>query len=243
MKLHPYDLQKCIKNLPIELLMVMESKQAPKTMFIAGGYIRCTIQGEPIADIDVNVGEYEDHNVIVKALRGYLPANTNLKLHSTDNACTIHYFNPPIQIITGWVTQDPEQRCLNLDFTVCGAAFWYDNAASKWDSYCVESYYQDIASKRIVYQYPTRRENPGDSIMRIQKYIKKGFTIDKDNIAGILARFFNHMDGGSLKQEKDLNDKIYLALNAGEQYPDDTHRIGIQARFENWLNAQSNGRI
>ena len=240
-KLHPADLMNCVRGLPAELIYVM-SNITSERLCVAGGYITSTILGKEFSDIDIFIKNPGDHVSIRSDLR-VAAGDPNMACIETNNAITLKGFNPNIQIIHKWTFRSPKEAADSFDFTCCAVAIWFDSVKGEWDSYCVDTYYSDLAAKRIVYQFPTREENPSHSITRIQKYIKKGYTIDSDSLAGMLARFFNSVQNGSLMQEKELNDKIYSALNEGDDYPDDAMRVGTQARFEQWLNAQTNGPV
>ncbi len=61
-------------------------------------------------------------------------------------------------------------------------------------SYCIDSYYIDLASKRLRYLSPKRNEDAGGSMIRVLKYYNKGYRIPLDSLASVIARLVQAVD-------------------------------------------------
>lgn len=195
MKLAPEDMQRIIRSLPKDV--VKELKGANGKLFLAGGFIRARIAGEQVSDIDLWGADKKD-----LAQRAELfAAKRGVRVMPTDNAFTIlQEGRAPVQFITRWTFDHPEACCESFDFTIASAAIWYEVGAydfdegsneysnGKWCSYCHDSFYRDLAAKALVYMSPARNEDAGGSMMRVQKFLHKGYSISPGNMAKVIAR-------------------------------------------------------
>lgn len=178
--LNPYDVQRIVKSLPKDIVSLL--KKANGTIFLAGGFIRARIAGEEVNDIDLWGANLEDLGQKAELLA----AQRGVRAMVTDNAWTILTPNrAPVQFITRWVFDTPEKCCESFDFTIASAAVWYDEG---WKSCCHEDFYRDLASKSLTYMSPVRNEDAGGSMMRVQKFLHKGYSISPGNLAKVIAR-------------------------------------------------------
>jgi hypothetical protein len=196
MKLDYQDLRWALVRLPKNLKKIMEDPEWHNKIFVGGGYLRSIVSNEPINDVDVFVGSEKDAELLAHKL-----AFEKKDIVKTDNAYTIRG-KMPIQIIYRWLFEQPEDVSNSFDFTVCCAVFYYTwykpekvkvedsepQLIKKWDSYCDERFYIDLASKRLVYRHPVRNEDAGGSMLRVLKYYQKGYRIPLDSLGGVIAR-------------------------------------------------------
>jgi len=199
-KLSKYDLIFGVRRLPKKLIALMKEEKWSNQIYIGGGYLRSIVAGERINDIDVFTSSKEK----AKELADLLAEENKSKIYETDNALSVKGFNVMIQIIHRWVFPTPESVADSFDFTICCAVISctttvkyettdvtgakkkiYDH---KWDSYCDETFYQDLASKRLIYRSPKRNEDAGGSILRVLKYYQKGYRIPLDSFGLVIAR-------------------------------------------------------
>jgi hypothetical protein len=178
--LNKEDLDWCVKRLPKKVIKVM--KNFPKEATIGGGYIRSCITGDHLKDIDLFVSSVEVAEKINEQL-----LNPDQKTFKTKNAYTIlRGEKPPIQIIFRWLYKNPKDVLLDLDFTICCAAIWFEYGSFK--SAIHEMYYSDLAAKRLRYTSPSRIEEAGGSLLRVLKYYNKGYRIMLTSFAKTIAR-------------------------------------------------------
>lgn len=196
MKLYAADMQRIIRSLPKDVVKAL--KEADGKLFLAGGFIRARIAGEQVSDIDLWGANKNDLGIMAELFA----AKRGVRAMKTDNAYTIlAEGRSPVQFITRWTFDTPEQCCESFDFTIASAAIWYkkDNTAhdqmegehkwgGTWESYCHEDFYRDLASKSLVYTCPTRNEDAGGSMMRVQKFLHKGYSISPGNLSKVIAR-------------------------------------------------------
>jgi hypothetical protein len=202
MKLDYNDLRFAIIRLPINLKKIMEDSNWHNRIFVGGGYLRSIVSGETINDVDVFVKSKEDAELLA-----YKLCNEKKDIYKTDNAYTIKG-KLTIQIIYRWVFERPEDISNSFDFTICCAVIYIEsflpakmNSASeepkqviKWNSFCDDRFYIDLASKRLVYRKPKRNEDAGGSILRVLKYYQKGYRIPLDSMGSVIARLIHNLD-------------------------------------------------
>ena len=89
----------------------------------------------------------------------------------------------------------------SFDFTVCMAAVWFDHATQKWQSLTSDRFYSDLSSRRLFYTSPVRNEDAGGSLMRVRKFLAKGYNIQAPSLAAVVWRLMQgvHMDSGAFK--------------------------------------------
>lgn len=176
------DLQFVVRRLPRDVRdMLMRN-----AFFVGGGFIRETIAGSGDArDIDVfgpTKGQLLD---AAKAFAG----KRDVGAHQTDNAITV--LAPPrmpVQFITRWTFDSASALVASFDFTVCQAAVWFDQAAKAWRSEIGPGFYPDLAARRLVYTSPTREEEAGGSMMRVRKFLGRGYNIQATSLGAVIAR-------------------------------------------------------
>jgi hypothetical protein len=190
MTLVPHDLAWCVRRLNNDVRILLQAN--PGSVFLAGGYIRSCITREPIADLDLFISSAADLKKHVRALTGVSEAGDLITY--TQNAATIHW-KPRVQIIHRWTFENAHEGIERFDFTIARAAIWFDG--QQWQSVCDESYYPDLAAKRIVYCAPQRDEEPGGSLLRLLKFYRRGYTAPLDTIGAILARIANNVDAAT----------------------------------------------
>jgi hypothetical protein len=185
-----HDLAWCVRRLNNDVRILLQAN--PRSVFLAGGYIRSCITREPIADVDLFISASADLKKHVGALTG--TSDPGDLITYTQNAATIHW-KPRVQIIHRWTFENAQDGIERFDFTIARAAIWFDG--QQWQSACDESYYSDLAAKRIVYCAPQRDEEPGGSLLRLLKFYRRGYTAPLDTIGAILARIANNVDAAT----------------------------------------------
>jgi hypothetical protein len=185
MKLDNYDLQFAANRLPVSVKKIMQTPEWKNNLFVGGGYLRSVVSGEPINDVDIFVKSKKDAELLAYSL-----CRQKEDIVKTDNAYTIKG-KLPIQIIHRWIFEKPEDVSNSFDFTICCAVIYFDD---KFDSYCDDRFYIDIASKRLVYRSPIRNEDAGGSMLRVLKYYQKGYRIPLDSLGGVISRLVFGLD-------------------------------------------------
>jgi len=208
--LTPQDLNFVLSRCPRDILKLL--KQNPDKLFLAGGFIRSTISGEKVSDIDLFGTGKDDLLRIAKDLT----LERKGRYFCTDNAITV--LSPPrfpVQFITRWLFIDPQRLVESFDFTVCQAVIWAEkNIISaqgvgepekevfKFYSLVSDTFYADLAARRLVYTFPKREEEAGGSFMRVIKMVKRGYNVQAPTLAGVMARIMSKV---SLDKEMRLN--------------------------------------
>lgn len=155
-------------------------------LYLGGGFIRETIAGNDVQGVDVFGPTKEKLQAAAAYLTGQRDGS---RLHTTPNALTV-LSTPrlPVQFITRWCFDDPQLVVESFDFTVCQAVVWFDAPARKWRSIIGEGFYPDLAARRLVYTHPVREEEAGGSLLRVRKFLARGYTIQAKSLAGVVAR-------------------------------------------------------
>lgn len=166
----------------------------PRKLFLGGGFIRATIAGEAPSDIDLfghDAGFLDNVAAILADRRG------DVRTHKSKNAITLLTPNRlPVQFITRWTFDRADELVRSFDFTVCQAAVWRagNQSNAKWQSLIGEGFYRDLAGRRLVYTSPVREEEAGGSMLRVLKYVKRGYSIQVGSLGAVISRLDSAVD-------------------------------------------------
>jgi len=190
------DLNFVLSRLPKDVRSLMMDNK----IFCGGGFIRSIIANEKVNDIDL-FGESKDS---LSAIAYRFASDRKVKVHETDNALTLLCApRLTVQFITRWVFDDAWKVSMSFDFTVCQAVIWYDGENKEWKSAISDSFYSDLAARRLVYTCPERNEDAGGSILRVRKFLSRGYNIQAQSLARVIARLIMGVkDQGDFKDEK-----------------------------------------
>lgn len=190
------DMAFVVRRLPKDVRELLS--KYPGRLFLGGGYIRALIAGETPNDIDL-FGENKQFLIDVARSLERTRGPETTRLHLTKNAVTvISQGRLTVQFITRWTFDDPKQCVASFDFTVCQAAIWRagPSTSDPWQSARSSRFYEDLAARRLVYTRPNRDEEAGGSLMRVMKYIRRGYVIQTDSLAAVIARLTAKVDTG-----------------------------------------------
>lgn len=181
MELTQEDLRFVVTRLPRDIRKLAQERG----LFIAGGFIRETIAGNKAHDVDLFGPTKEALDLAAELIA----AKRDARIYRTDNAITVLTGNRmPIQFITRWLYDDAQKLLAEFDFTVCQAVIWFDKEDGLWKSAISDGFYPDLAARRLVYTYPQREEDAGGSMLRVRKFLQRGYTIQAPSLGGVIAR-------------------------------------------------------
>jgi hypothetical protein len=195
------DLNYILTRLPKDVRSLIKKNK----LIVAGGFIRSTIAGEKVSDIDI----FGDDEEKLNAIAYKFATEREGRIHKTDNALTL--LCPPrlpIQFITRWLFERPIDVALSFDFTVCRAAVWWEN--EHWRSYIDENFYPDLAARRLVYTYPVRNEDAGGSLLRVRNFLMRGYTIQAPSLSGVVARLVKDLNPDKINIEDEKAVSVVL---------------------------------
>jgi len=216
MELSYHDLQFVLQRAPWGLLHVMRKPEWAGRIFVGGGFIRSVVAGDEVNDVDVFVKSKADAQALSIHLAKISPEQYSAPAQrrdagiiETDNAITLTKIKPTVQIIHRWVFENPEDVANSFDFTICCAVFWWGakepGSRPNWQSFCEDRFYQDVASRRLIYRSPKRNEDAGGSLLRVLKYYQKGYRIPVDSLAAVIGRLMSAyqptLEGFTLSEE------------------------------------------
>lgn len=194
-ELNQMDLKWCLRRLPTEVRE--ELKSAEGKLILAGGFIRACVAGEEINDIDLLCSSKDK----AKSVANSLNSESGKDVWYSDNAITVKKFSTPVQLIHRWVYDKPEDVIPSFDFTIAKAAIWYSSTIG-WTSQVAETFYEDLAAKRLVYTSPERNEDAGGSILRVLKFYQRGYRIPLSSLGAVIARLCQAVDFGNCVTEE-----------------------------------------
>ena len=219
-RLVPYDLLHCTRRLPPAVVTVL--KEFSGQLFLAGGFIRAVISGEEVADIDLIAASPEVASKAAERLRvipnfaSAVPLEGPRRMHTSGNAYTVSGLGAvPVQIIHRWTYTEVEQALESFDFTIACAALYWDCAPDhepRWESRTHPNYYADLAAKRLVYRAPGRAEDAGGSLLRVMKFIRRGYAIPLDSLGAVLARIAMGVERQAWDQDENWVATIFTGL-------------------------------
>lgn len=190
------DLRWIVSRLPQDVIRLLKEEG----LFLGGGFIRSTIAGERPEDIDL-FGT--DSNKVERLARA-LSDSREGRFHKSDNAITILTgTRMPVQFITRWAFDSPANLMKSFDFTICQAVVWWAADLNCWMSSTHFDFYSDLAARRLVYTSPQREEDAGGSLLRVRKFLKRGYNIQAESLAFVVARLVK----GVRNLESDMEEK------------------------------------
>lgn len=205
-KMNNTDLVWVMSRLPRDVQDVLNAP-VYRGVMLGGGFIRETIAGNPVKDIDLFVPHKEMACDIANHLKAGRAGES--RVHITDNAVTLlTQGRIPVQIITRWVFDSPEALLESFDFTVCRAVI--SNVGGVISGTVDNNFYCDLAARRLVYTYPNREEAPGGSMMRVRKFLSRGYNIQPQSLAGVISRI-----AGGVKNFESIDEKERSFVIAG----------------------------
>lgn len=207
----PEDLNYVVNRLPKDVRALLKKGN----IYLAGGFIRSCIANEQVNDIDLWGADPEQLKVTAQLFAG----ERKVRCMMTDNACTIlTNGRTPVQFITRWTYDDPVKLAESFDYSIASAVIWYEPADGsrvygQWKSWCHDTFYADLASKRLRYLFPARNEDAGGSMLRMTKFLARGYRIAPESLAGLIARMnqgINYDD--FLERSESHQTKVYAGL-------------------------------
>lgn len=180
------DLAFVVSRIPKDIRELVKKFPALK---IAGGFIRATIAREKVSDIDL----FGADPTMLKMAAQDLALNRKGRTYTTKNAITVlAHPRKPVQFITRWCFDAPEKLIESFDYTVAQAVIGMQINEEKgkpfWYGMCSDEFYPDLAARRLVYTAPACAEDAGGSMMRLRKFLQRGYTIQAPSMAAIIAR-------------------------------------------------------
>lgn len=160
---------------------------------LGGGFIREVIAGGEPKDIDLFGPNKERLVYALQELERRRSAQgQRCRIHKTDNADTlITDGRLPVQVIHRWTYEIPAMVVQDFDFTVCAAVVWRSNETGLWTSRCHDNFYADLAARRLVYTSPQRAEDAGGSLLRVIKFVKRGYNIQTVSLGAVVSRLMS----------------------------------------------------
>jgi hypothetical protein len=159
-------------------------------LMVAGGFLRSVIAGEKTSDIDF----FAESQTTLQAAADRITIERRGKQHVSHNAITV--LAPPrtpLQFITRWTFDNPEDCMASFDFTIAQAMIYRPNSG-QWEAWVADRFFQDLAQKRLIYTSPDRDEDAGGSMMRVLKFLKKGYSIQAESLGKVIARIVRGID-------------------------------------------------
>lgn len=208
-----HDLQWCLRRTPRRVLELL--KEQPGKVFVGGGFVRACVANEHVNDIDLFTTDKDSALAAARWLLDLKEGEETRKIYESQNAYTIKGFRVGVQIIHRWTYTSPAQLMQSFDFTIAMAGFWWEKTGEdgmtdtvapdghtittvakfgKWRSICDDTFYEDLAAKRLRYTSPVRNEDAGGSLLRVLKFYQRGYRIPLDSMGAVIARLVQAVD-------------------------------------------------
>lgn len=190
------DMRHILRAMPKDARRVLtaRTKHGLPQIFLAGGAIRAVIAGEAVSDWDFLGATPEAVDHFMTSVKG--ERNSPSRMHKTRNALTLLSLGyTPVQGIMRWCYADPERLLAEFDFTIAQAVMWH--STSGWHSLCSPFFYRDLAAKRLHYTSPRREEDAGGSMLRVTKFLRRGYAISPEDLGKVMGRMVERYEPGS----------------------------------------------
>ena len=142
-------------------------------VWVAGGAIRSWFALENTTDIDLFFPSEKEKNKALEHLKGL----GGEVIFENDNVTKVKYKSKVIDFCKVYY-KDPEDTINNFDFTVSMGA------CDKKNTYFGDDFFMDLASRRLAIN---ATPYPMSSLYRLQKYIKKGYWMCKEEMIKFTA--------------------------------------------------------
>ena len=169
------DLLKVVCALPKWL----KEHMANSRVFVAGGFIRSLVTGEKITDLDLFAADNKAVDRLQEEAKEHATG-----CFSTEFARTYTCNGRLIQVIRAWTFKTADELLSHFDFTISGACVWSENPDGYWTSEVSPNFYSDLAARRLRY---TGSNKPGGSLLRVLKFVRRGYHIAPEELAQIVA--------------------------------------------------------
>lgn len=187
------DLHFVVSRLPLDVKKLI----CERGLILGGGFVRATIAGEKPSDIDL-FGASKDQ--LEAAGRALSDSRKGSRFHASKNAFTVlSGSRMPVQLIHRWLFADPRSCMESFDFTIAQAVVWFES--ERWKSSCAPSFYSDLAARRLWYTSPKRNEDAGGSLLRVRKFLARGYNIQAPSLAAVVARLCMGVDWNRVSTE------------------------------------------
>jgi hypothetical protein len=204
-----------VKSLAPEVKEILQHFDG--TTCVAGGFCRDTMTGREPKDVDIFS---EDARVAKLAIERFGWATALYSQKTTANAVSFTPVlnvesKPDVQFITRTYYTCPTELIESFDFSVCQVAVYWDQ---KWVGVCTELFWQDIFGEKATYTLPTRDEDPGGSLLRMVKFVGKGYKVTENDIANVTGRFYAQLSGEPEEAAREKVKKTFRRIGyAGKQ--------------------------
>lgn len=230
-------IEKLLKGVVDNFLSSIEEEDIKHTLkhrtFITGGAIPSMLMDEWVNDYDIYFYSQTDADKV----RGYFERRLEYKGKFHVNLLTENAINlsDKIQLITKFVG-NPENVVEKFDWQHIKS--WYCCKTEKL--HLTPDVYQLVVEKELIY---TGSDYPLSSLMRLKKYIKKGWNVSNTTILHIALDFVEAMNKAELsrkfeqsKKSKKILDEIYSEIKdmSEEDFEqlDNTESLNINTEFE-----------
>lgn len=183
-ELDGHDLRRVQVRLPSAVLKCLQENPMAR---VAGGFVRAIVAGEEISDVDVFPGDVENAEIIARGIAGgFVKAvlDPGPSVVKTLHAFTIHV-DPVIQVIHRWSAATPEALLNGFDFTIGAACVWWKDGLLR--SLVHPRFYRDVAAKRLTFIDPIEGDEAGGSLLRLQKFARRGYRASAFQTARIVC--------------------------------------------------------
>jgi len=211
MELKKSDVKRIVERLPECLKLLMTDSAFIGKVSIAGGFIRSILANQDINDIDVFVSDLEVADKVCNFVMNNLAMNNlgNVRASYSENACTLYNVGFPIQIITKWLYNTPQEVIDDFDFTICQAAIFY-HEIDGFIGICASLY-----GKELIFAHPVREHNPMVTLFRYLKFAKLGYYIESDSFFSLIAKAIKSLNikGADLSDEYKVAEALESAFS------------------------------
>jgi len=213
------DANKLFDSLPMVVKTTLLKFQGK--VFVGGGCLRDNILGEDIKDIDI----FSTYG-IQEEVKEYLKSKAYS--YFTSNNATSFYIKGEsiIQLITKWTYQNAKEMIEDFDFTINQIGLYV--LENKPYVVYLDEFLEDIKTKRLTYTRPIRNEHCAGSLLRMVKFLGRGYTIDKESLSALIGRLVSVLPDVSKESstsdtynpdfysEDDYSDKIFTLLESNK---------------------------
>jgi len=190
MNLHPDFTKLIVDALPDDVRDVLVRSNG--ALCVAGGFCRDVLTGAEPKDIDIFSKTPQDMKLAIADF-DWTEDYTAKRTANSESFVRDNGEGPDVQFITRVYLRDHYNALLTFDFSICQVGVWFDQE-NGWIGQASEAFLEDLPQFRMRYTAPERDEDPGASLLRMVKFVARGWKISEADIAAVVGRFVAKLD-------------------------------------------------
>lgn len=183
----------------------------PKLM-VAGGFPRDVMSAASPKDIDL----FAVNKLDLEAAADLFDWTDQYSRKRTANAITFknHAGGLDVQFVIRDFRLDHYNTLLSFDYTICQVGVYHDPDKG-WVGIASEAFLVDFPNFEMHYTAPERDEDPGANVLRLLKFVSRGWKVGEADVAKVIGRFVSRLQDPTaynFEGEREATERVKTAF-------------------------------